>query len=83
MQVYDHLIEDGKLEELIGKVILRIIISIQNMTGGTLGAYGYLNYLKNNIHPDVLLDSDKFIVETKNGKKKVISISELNSSNRE
>ena len=76
-EVYDYLIENEESEELIGCVILRLIISINNMTGGRLGSYGYLNYLKNNIHPDFSRVSDGFIVETSDGKKKKFSYSDI------
>ncbi len=56
-------------EELMGQVILRIIISIKKMTGGRFGAYGYLNYLKNNLHPSYIEDPDSHTVELKDGRK--------------
>lgn len=49
ISTYEKLKNDNHSEELIGKVILRIIISINKMTGGRLGPFGYLNYLKNNM----------------------------------
>ena len=54
LQLYEQISNKGDSQDLIGKVILRIIISIKKMTGGQFGAYGYLNYLKNNIHPSSL-----------------------------
>jgi hypothetical protein len=47
-----------------------MIISIKNMTGGQFGAYGYLNYLKNNIHPSSLNGTNGTIVEFKDGRMK-------------
>ena len=76
VKVYDYLIEDGENIELVGKIMLRLIISIKNMTGGVIGPYGYLNYLKNNMHPDVAGTIDGFILETKDGKKKHVPRSE-------
>ena len=49
------------------------------MTGGSFGPYGYLNYVKNNLHPDVEDSFDGYIIETKDGKKKVVSKNDLNS----
>ncbi len=78
MDVYDYLIENKTSNELICKVMLRIIISVKKMTGGVFGSYGYLNYVKNNLHPDVMDSVDGYIIETKDGKKKVIPKSKLN-----
>jgi hypothetical protein len=36
-------------EEMIGQVFLRLMISINKMSGGRMGEYGYLNYLRNNL----------------------------------
>jgi hypothetical protein len=44
--LYDQVSSEHDSQDLIGKVILRMIISIKNMTGGQFGAHGYLNYLK-------------------------------------
>jgi len=79
MEVYDYLIENRTSKDLICTVMLRIIISVKNMTGGPFGPYGYLNYVKNNLHPDAVDDVDGYIIETKDGKKKVVSKSNLNS----
>ena len=73
MQVYDYLIGNEESEDLIGRVMLRIIISVNNMTGSQFGPYGYLNYLKNNLHPDVAGSIDGDIIETKDGKKEIFS----------
>jgi hypothetical protein len=55
--------------EKIGQVFLRLMISIKKMSGGQLGEFGYLNYLKNNF---VNIDTDgQFIVEDKFGNKTV------------
>lgn len=80
MKIYDQLIEDGDNVELIGKIMLRLIISIKNMTGGKIGPYGYLNYLKNNMNTDGTSLADGFILETKEGKKKHIPRSEYMNS---
>ena len=79
MEVYDYLIENKTSKDLICKVMLRIIISVKKMTGGSFGPYGYLNYVKNNLHPDVEDSFDGYIIETKDGKKKVVSKNDLNS----
>ena len=52
-------------EEMIGKVYLRLMISVKKMTGGTWGDYGYLNYLKNNLGQS--LSDKEFIVEDRFG----------------
>ncbi|MEA1868467.1 MAG: hypothetical protein U9N19_10295 [Thermodesulfobacteriota bacterium] len=67
-KLYNKL-KDKYEEELMGQVILRIIISIKKMTGGRFGAYGYLNYLKNNLHPSYIKDPDTQIMELKDGRK--------------
>ncbi|MEA2108489.1 MAG: hypothetical protein U9P07_03630 [Pseudomonadota bacterium] len=73
MRVYDSLKEEKEPESLICKVMLRIIISVKKMTGGPFGAYGYLNYVKNNLHPDMLGDNvGGHIIETKDGKRKIV-----------
>ncbi len=55
--------------ENIGRVFLRLMISIKNMSGGQFGEFGYLNYLKNNFGN---IDTDgQFIVEDKFGNKTV------------
>jgi hypothetical protein len=38
------------------------------MTGGQFGAYGYLNYLKKNIHPSSLKGPKALIIEFKDGR---------------
>jgi len=68
LKLYNKL-KDEYEEELMGQVILRIIISIKKMTGGRFGAYGYLNYLKNNLHPSNIEDPDTHIMELKDGRK--------------
>ena len=45
-----------------------MIISIKNMTGGKFGAYGYLNYLKNNIHRSSLNGTNDPVIEFKDGR---------------
>jgi hypothetical protein len=56
-------------EEMIGRVYLRLMISIKKMSGGRMGNYGYLNYLKNNLGQSIPVD--KFIVEDKFGNKSI------------
>jgi hypothetical protein len=68
IELYDQISSEYDSQDLIGKVILRIIISIKNMTGGQFGAYGYLNYLKNNIHPSSLNRPNGTIIEFKDGR---------------
>ena len=58
-------------------MILRLIISIKNMTGGKMGAYGYLNYVKNNILTPGQDVSDGFIVETGDGEKTEINYDDI------
>ena len=79
MEVYDYLIENKTSKDLICTVMLRIIISVKNMTGGPFGPYGYLNYVKNNLHPDAVDSVGGHIIETKDGKKKFVSKSDVNS----
>jgi hypothetical protein len=51
----------------IGQVFLRLMISIKKMSGGRMGEFGYLNYLKNNLGNANL--GETFIVEDKFGNK--------------
>jgi hypothetical protein len=51
----------------IGQVFLRFMISIKKMSGGRMGEFGYLNYLKNNLGKFDL--GEGFIVEDKFGNK--------------
>ena len=76
-QVYELLKEDVEDETVIGVVMLRLIISINAMSGGAVGPYGYLNYLKNNMFNDGHNLSDGLIVETKYGEKRIVPYSEL------
>jgi hypothetical protein len=68
IELYDQISGEYDSRDLIGKVILRMIISIKNMTGGQFGAYGYLNYLKNNIHPSSLNETNEPVFEFKDGR---------------
>jgi len=52
-------------KEMVGQVYLRLMISVKNMSGGKLGEYGYLNYLKNNLGES--LGDEEFITEDKFG----------------
>ena len=56
-------------QELIRQVILRIIISIKRMTGAQFGPCGYLNYLKDNLHPSSKGGTQQHIIELKDGRK--------------
>ena len=49
----------------IGQVFLRLMISVKKMSGGDLGEFGYLNYLKNNL--DVQQTGNETIIEDKFG----------------
>jgi hypothetical protein len=51
----------------IGLVFLRLMISIKKMSGGRMGEFGYLNYLKNNLGNGNL--GETFIAEDKFGNK--------------
>jgi len=51
----------------IGQVFLRLMISIKKMSGGRMGEFGYLNYLKNNLGNANL--GETFITEDKFGNK--------------
>jgi len=68
LKLYEQISNEYDSQDLIGKVILRIIISIKKMTGGQFGAYGYLNYLKNNVHPSSLKGTKGPIIEYKDGR---------------
>jgi len=70
VELYDQISSEYDSQDLIRKVILRMIISIKNMTGGQFGAHGYLNYLKNNIHPSSLNETNGPIFEFKDGRMK-------------
>lgn len=68
LHLYDTNIEmwENNMEmSKIGQVFLRLMISIKSMSGGSLGEFGYLNYLKNNL-TDKRPGND-FIVEDKFG----------------
>jgi hypothetical protein len=56
-------------EEMIGRVYLRLMISTKKMSGGRMGNYGYLNYLKNNLGQSI--PDGKFIAEDKFGNKSI------------
>ena len=54
-------------DEVIGQVFLRLMISVKKMSGGTMGEFGYLNYLKNNlVRKD---ENETVVVEDKFGRK--------------
>jgi hypothetical protein len=57
--------ENNMERSKISQVFLRLMLSIKNMSGGSLGEFGYLNYLKNNL-TDQRLGND-VIVEDKFG----------------
>jgi len=59
---FDEILPEAEQE----KVIMRLLLSIKNISGGRFGDYGYLNYLKNNL----VLNKQKeggYIVEDKWG----------------
>ncbi|MHB9028847.1 MAG: hypothetical protein ACYC9O_08770 [Candidatus Latescibacterota bacterium] len=66
---YNQKLREGYDAEFIGKVMLRMIISIKRMTGGAMGPCSYLNYVKNNIHPDYAHFGGDTIVEDRSGMK--------------
>lgn len=80
LEQFTVLEEEGYNKELIGKVILRLLISIKNISGGKMGAYGYLNYVKNNILTAGQSLSDSFIVETKDGEKSEVKLKDIDKS---
>jgi len=57
-------------EEMIGQVFLRLMISVKNMSGGRMGEFGYINYLKNNLGRRG--ENGAIVVEDKFGKKTTI-----------
>ena len=63
-------------EEKIGQVFLRLMISVKNMSGGRMGEFGYLNYLKHNLGRDA--EKEGIIVEDKFGS---TMINKLDGSN--
>jgi hypothetical protein len=72
LEQYDAHSPDWKAnmdEEMVGKVYLRLMISIRKMSGGRMGEYGYLNYLKNNLESGPT--DGEFIVEDKFGDKEL------------
>lgn len=75
LKLYENNINIWELnnkKELIGQVFLRLMISIKKMSGGRMGEFGYLNYLKNNL--DELIDVHSLITEDKFGNKMVKSL---------
>lgn len=52
----------------VGQVFLRLMISVRAMSGGVMGEFGYLNFLKNNLGSFDI--EDEFIVEDKFGNKR-------------
>jgi hypothetical protein len=50
------------------------MLSVKNMSGGRMGEYGYLNYLKNNMIDQI--PEDGFIMEDKFGNKSTKSYDE-------
>lgn len=56
--------------DLLGQIFLRMMRSIRSMSGGRMGDFGYLNYIKNNIIEfDPTLTTDEFIMEDRFGRK--------------
>lgn len=75
LQLFDSNIEMWEFNmerSKVGQVFLRLMISIKKMSGGKLGEFGYLNYLKNNLFDTDL--EDQFIIEDKFGNKTTHSI---------
>jgi hypothetical protein len=50
--------------DMVGQVFLRLMISVRSMSGGIMGEFGYLNFLKNNLGN---FDREGFVVEDKFG----------------
>lgn len=68
LDLYNRSIDIWKfnmVEEKIGQVFLRLMISVKNMSGGRMGEFGYLNYLKHNLGRDA--KEEGVIVEDKFG----------------
>jgi hypothetical protein len=59
--------EKGLDNVMIGQVYLRLMISVNKMSGGMLGNKSYLNYLKNNFDPNA--PEGKYVVEDRFGNK--------------
>ncbi len=59
--------EENMGKNKVSQVILRLMLSVKNMSGGRLGEFGYLNYLKNNLTVNKLRGN--LIIEDKFGKK--------------
>jgi hypothetical protein len=73
LQIYELMLQEQEHPpELVGQVLLRILYSIDSMSGGIMGDCGYLNYLKNNLTPEGA-GSSTFIIEDKFGKKTIKS----------
>ncbi len=50
-------------EERIGQVFLRLMVSVKAMSGGRMGEFGYVNFLKNNLESgweETVIIEDKF-----------------------
>lgn len=56
-------------EETAGQLFIRLMRSVKQMSGGKMGEFGYLNYLKNNLMNTNL--KGKFIVEDKFKRKSI------------
>jgi len=72
LELYSRSIDVWKFnmnEEMIGHVFLRLMISVKNMSGGRMGEFGYLNYLKNNLGGRG--ENDEVVVEDKFGRKTI------------
>lgn len=72
LELYSRSIDVWKFnmnEEMIGQVFLRLMISVKNMSGGRMGEFGYLNYLKNNLGGRG--ENDGVVVEDKFGRKTI------------
>jgi len=60
-----HIWELNMDEGKIGQVFLRLMISVKNMSGGRMGEYGYLNFLKHNLRGR--RKNEGFVIEDKFG----------------
>ena len=58
-------------KDRMGRIFLRLMHSAQQMSGGKMGEFGYLNFLKNNLNNP---NSDgQFIIEDKYNRKSMKS----------
>jgi len=70
LKLYEANVERWSLnlqQNIIGQVLLRLMMSIKKMSGGIMGEFGYLNYLKNNFGK--VSEGSQLVVEDKFGNK--------------